>query len=85
MSEQLSELQGLMDRLGPGMWLVLDEVAVERYFGRAFRDAYGIARAFAEINNCTFQREGGKRAIRLGRPIIGRPCYERDISRSPSR
>jgi len=31
MSEQaLSELQGLVDRLGPGMWLVLDEVAIER-------------------------------------------------------
>ena len=68
MSEQaLSELQGLVDRLGPGMWLVLDEAAVERYFGRAFREAFGIARAFAEMNNCTFQREGGKRAIRLGR------------------
>jgi hypothetical protein len=68
MSEQtLSQLQGMVDRLGPGMWLVLDEAAVERYFGRSFRDAFGIARAFAEMNNCTFQREGGKRAIRLGR------------------
>jgi hypothetical protein len=68
MSEQaLSELQGMVDHLGPGMWLVLDELAVERYFGRTFRDAFGIARAFAEMNNCTFQREGGKRAIRFGR------------------
>jgi hypothetical protein len=68
MSEQaLSELQGLVDRLGPGMWLVLDELAVERYFGRTFREAFGIARAFAEMNSCTFRREGGKRAIRFGR------------------
>jgi hypothetical protein len=50
-------------RLRPGMWLVLDEVAVERYFGRTYRDAFGIARAFAEMNNCSFQREGGKKAI----------------------
>ena len=68
MSKQaLSELQTLVDRLGPGMWLVLDEVAVERYFGRTFHEAYGIARAFAETNCCIFKREDGKRSIRLGR------------------
>jgi hypothetical protein len=68
MSEQaLDELQAMIDRLGPGMWLVLDEPAVERCFGRTFREAFGIARAFAQTNNCVFKREGGKRGIRIGR------------------
>lgn len=53
--QALSELQTLVDRLGPGMRLVLDEVAVERYFGRTFHEAYGIARAFAETNGCIFK------------------------------
>jgi hypothetical protein len=27
------DLQAIVDRLGPNMWLVLDEVAFPRYFG----------------------------------------------------
>ena len=34
MTEQAqNDLQAIVDRLGPNMWLVLDEVAFPRYFG----------------------------------------------------
>src|SRR5262249_20567459 len=39
------QIAGMMDGLGPGLRLVLDEVAVERYFGGTCRNA--VARSMA--------------------------------------
>jgi len=49
------------------MWLVLDDVAIERYFGKTFQKAFGAVQAFAAANNCTFDRVAGTRSVRLGR------------------
>lgn len=67
MSEQaLDSLLEIVDRLGPNMWLVLDEVAVERYFGYgpAARDAIT---AFAKRSGCVLVRDDGAPEVKFGR------------------
>ena len=62
----LDDLLEIVDRLGPDMWLVLDEVAIERYFGYgpAARD---LGSAFAKRSGCTLVRDDGKPEVKFGR------------------
>ena len=48
------------------MWLVLDEIAIERYFGYgpAARD---LISAFAKQNGCTLVRDDSKPEVKFGR------------------
>ena len=63
----LDNLLEIVDRLGPDMWLVLDEGAIERHFGYgpAARD---LVSAFAERSGCILVRDDGKPAeVKFGR------------------
>jgi hypothetical protein len=76
MSEQaLTHLADIVDRLGPNLWLVLDEVSIERYFGYG-NDAIQQARKFADKHHATFATltlKDGAREI-----IFGRAYYKAD-------
>ena len=58
------DLRVLVDKLGPNMWLVMDDVAIERYFGYGEKGVAD-AVAFAAEAGCTFTRD--RASIRLGR------------------
>ena len=62
----LDNLMEIVDRLGPNMWLVLDEVALERYFGYGptARDSLS---AFAKRSDCTLVRDESKVEVKFGR------------------
>jgi hypothetical protein len=62
----LDELQEILDRLGPNMWLSLDEVAIARYSERTFEHGLSILRVFAEANGCCAVNEG-ERSMKIGR------------------
>ena len=58
------DLRVLVDKLGPNMWLVMDEVAIERYFGYGEK-GLAAAVAFAAEAGCALIRD--RASIRLGR------------------
>lgn len=62
----LDNLVEIVDRLGPDMWLVLDEVAIERYFGYgpAARDSVS---AFAKRNGWILVRDDSGPEVKFGR------------------
>ena len=62
----LNNLTEIVDRLGPNMWLVLDEIGVERYFGYgpAARDSLS---AFAKRSGCTLVRDDSTGEVKFGR------------------
>jgi hypothetical protein len=59
-----NSLMALCDNLGPNLWLLLDEVAIERYFGSG-ETALGKAEAFAKEAGCAFIQNGN--TVKLGR------------------
>jgi len=69
MTEQaLQDLQAIVDRLGPHMWLALDRIAFPRYFGNG-AGAVGRAGAFFRRNQCafSFEDEATEPSVRFSR------------------
>jgi hypothetical protein len=69
MTEQAqNDLQAIVDRLGPNMWLVLDEVAFPRYFGTG-AGAVTTAEAFFARNGCAcfVEYKTTEPSVRFGR------------------
>jgi len=69
MTEQAQkELQAIVDRLGPNMWMVLDQVAFPRYFGTGV-GAVATADAFFKRNHCAcyFANRKTGPSVRFGR------------------
>ena len=69
MSEQArKDLQAIVDRLGPDMWLVLDRAAFPRYFGTG-SSAVPTAEAFFKRNRCAcfFEDRKTEPSVRFGR------------------
>ena len=70
MTEQAQQdLQAIVDRLGPNMWLLLDRGAFPRYFGTG-SDAVATAQAFFTRNRCAcfFEDKKNEPSVRFGRP-----------------
>lgn len=65
------DIDDIAKRLSPGVWVTLDEVAIERCFGYG-PAAYAAAAAFAKERHCAFIRDG--KSIRLSKayPELGR-------------
>jgi hypothetical protein len=63
------DLQAIVDRLGPDVWLALDRAAFPRYFGRA-PDAIATAEAFFRRNRCVcfFENRTTEPTVRFRRP-----------------
>ena len=69
MTEQAQkDLQAIVDRLGPNMWLALDQVAFPRYFGTG-SGAVMTAEAFFTRNDCAcfFEDKKTKPSLRFWR------------------
>jgi hypothetical protein len=68
MTEQAQkDLQAIVDRLGPNMWLVIDRVAFPRYFGTG-SGAVTTAEAFFTRNGCAcfFEDKKTQPSVRFG-------------------
>ena len=61
------DLKGILDRLGPNMWLVLDEVSLERIFGTTGLAAVQAAAHAAEQHDCLFIPDQEGHSGRFGR------------------
>ena len=61
------DLAAILDRLGPNMWLVLDEVALERIFGKTGLAAVQAAAHAAEQHDCLFIPDQEGHSGRFGR------------------
>lgn len=76
----LDDLAAILDRLGLNMWLVLDEVSLQRIFGAAGLAAVQAAAHLGEQHNCTFIPDQEGRSGRFGRDYeMAKPSkFERD-------
>jgi hypothetical protein len=61
------DLAGILGRLGPNMWLVLDAVALERIFGKTGLAAVQAAAHAAEQHDCLFIPDQEGHSGRFGR------------------
>src|SRR6185503_21290682 len=77
MNEQiLTHLQKLVDQLGPGLWLELDDAAFRGFFGGALQEgspAVAAATRFARQNDATFVFDA-----KLGTAKFGRAYFKQD-------
>ncbi len=72
MSEQaIDDLEEIAKRLAPGLWLSMDQAAIERYFGYG-PAAYATAEAWARKLHCVFIRDGNFIKLSKAYPELGR-------------
>jgi hypothetical protein len=63
----LDDLVAILDRLGPNMWLLLDTVSLERFFGTTGLAAIQAVAHLGEQHNCTFIPDQEGRSGRFAR------------------
>ena len=63
----LDDLAAILDRLGPNMWLVLDEVSLKRIFGTTGLAAVQAAAHAADQHDCLFIPDQESHSGRFGR------------------
>ena len=72
-AKALQELQAVIDRLGPDVWLEFNRVSFPRYFGiplgtgQASRAAHDLVSAFAKRNDLTLIFDGEGQVVRFCR------------------
>ncbi len=71
-----TQLSTILDQLGPGMWLRVDDRFLSAAFGK--KDKSTEAERFAKDNNCSFQYETGH-AHGDGTGVFGR-AYTKEPS-----
>jgi hypothetical protein len=80
-AQALLDLQAIVDRLGPDMWLVMDRMAFPRYFGTGSR-AVETAQAFFSRNGCAcfFEDKKTEPSVRFWRVFdrVNRDAYKAD-------
>jgi hypothetical protein len=67
----MHELREMVDRLGPNVWVMLDEVAVGRYFGNG-ESGWEAAKSFAMDAGCVVVIAPDKRSLKFGRAYYKR-------------
>jgi hypothetical protein len=72
-AKALQELQAVIDRLGPDVWLEFNRVSFPRYFGialgtgQASKAAHDLVSAFAKRNNLILIFDGEGQVVRFSR------------------
>ena len=76
--QSLADLKAILNHLGPGAWLHIDDRWMEHAFGLDKKAAAQAAKNFAQSNQCVFRYEPDAGGSGEGVGIFGREYFKED-------